>query len=63
MIQLPVWAILGLVVLLCLVFRQVRAWIIIAAIGFGLYIAQTDFGQEVKKGGDSVVGNVNERQK
>ncbi|MEU4955349.1 MULTISPECIES: hypothetical protein [Streptomyces] len=63
MIQLPVWAILALVVFLCLIFRQVRAWIVIAAVGLGLYVAQTEVGQEVKKGGDSVVENVNQHQK
>lgn len=63
MLQIPVWALLGIVVVLCIVFRAVRAWIVIVAIGFGLYIAQTEFGQQAKDGGDQIVQNVNERQK
>ncbi|WHM41131.1 hypothetical protein [Streptomyces sp. BPTC-684] len=63
MIHLPVWALLGLVIVLCIMFRAVRAWIVIVAVALGLYVAQTQFGQEAKRGGDQVVNNVNERQK
>jgi disulfide bond formation protein DsbB len=60
-IQLPVWVILGLVLVLCVIFRAVRAWIVIVAIGFGLYVASTHAGHEAKKGGDQVVENVNRK--
>ncbi|WP_438297726.1 hypothetical protein [Streptomyces sp. HUAS TT7] len=63
MIHLPVWALLGIVVVLMLMFRAVKAWMAIIILALGLYAAQTQFGQEVKKGGDQVVTNVNEHQK
>ncbi|MEU2874428.1 hypothetical protein ABZ769_35425 [Streptomyces olivoreticuli] len=63
MLHIPVWVLLALVVILCVMFRAVQAWIVIVVLALGLYIADTQVGHETKKGGDQIVKNVNEHQK
>jgi hypothetical protein len=48
MVTVPLWGLFGLVVLLAVVFREVRVWLAVAAVLFGAYLASTGIGQSAK---------------
>lgn len=55
MLTLPIWVPFALVIICALVLRAARAWIVVAAIVFGLYFSQTTAGDSIRHGMDRVI--------